>query len=125
MEMRCPRCIAALFDTGLCSSCRGAWVDARWVKEHVWPKMAERDGETLRCPVCRQDTRPVALEGVAVDCCGAGDGVWFDGGELAIAQERGRAHVAADAAGPVPNVMTSRSPVASFFISLLEIFARS
>lgn len=36
----------------------------------------------MQCPVCDQDLVIVEADGVELDVCAAGHGLWFDAGEL-------------------------------------------
>lgn len=102
MEDLCPVCDEpmALFElegvqVDRCPGCRGSWLDAGELEE-----LAERAGlargplgEALlhakgdrhgsrRCVRCSSVLRVVAVEGVELDRCPHGCGLWFDAGEM-------------------------------------------
>jgi Zn-finger nucleic acid-binding protein len=77
-----------------CLRCGGTWLDAGelellGVREGIeagrLTEAAARGREggptDRRCARCRARLREVSIEGVAVDRCPGGDGLWFDAGE--------------------------------------------
>ncbi|MEO6866666.1 MAG: zf-TFIIB domain-containing protein [Gaiellales bacterium] len=44
--------------------------------------MTSSDHISRSCPVCNEPLQPLDHEGVALDRCGAGHGIWLDRGEL-------------------------------------------
>ncbi|MCE9572892.1 MAG: zf-TFIIB domain-containing protein [Deltaproteobacteria bacterium] len=95
----CPACATELVTAGdrrACHGCGGIWMREATLTElvHDMQNGAEssglrfaprRGGDPRVCPVCHQPMDRVAVEGVAVERCGRGDGVWLDAGELATA----------------------------------------
>jgi Zn-finger nucleic acid-binding protein len=82
----CPHCAIALVPNDRilgCTQCRGAWVPARALDEHLGkqPAYTPSPHAAVACPVCRAAMSAVALGGVELDRCAA-DGVWFDADEL-------------------------------------------
>ncbi|MBE7453331.1 MAG: zf-TFIIB domain-containing protein [Kofleriaceae bacterium] len=94
---RCPSCageLVAARSTLVCPGCQGAWVGDRVLTEMIWemhdgaetlpPAWSRREpGPARACPVCKTALDPVWLEGVPLDRCRAGHGVWLDADELA------------------------------------------
>lgn len=101
--MLCPICKIDLIvveykrvELDHCLKCRGVWFDSgelqlllRELDGEVATKLEYREAKALearrRCPVCRRKMDKVVLgqvPEVLVDLCPAGDGLWFDGGEL-------------------------------------------
>jgi len=85
-----------------CTSCHGVWFDAGEL-ELLLARLGVADtgglmNEVLstgevgtpekprRCPICRQSMRKTTVGDrprILIDACRRGDGLWFDGGELA------------------------------------------
>lgn len=95
--LRCPRCGASLEKAGAawgCGACRGVFVEEPVLEDmlremHEQPvgaRYVARFAEApVPCPRCVEPMTAVALEGVEVERCARGDGVWFDAHELATA----------------------------------------
>jgi Zn-finger nucleic acid-binding protein len=78
-----------------CLRCKGVWLDAGELDqigrlegtapgrltEAAEALQGDRAGER-RCPRCGKPLREVRVEGVVIDRCPAGQGLWFDAGEL-------------------------------------------
>jgi len=89
-----------------CPRCKGFWFDADELKllaealhlEVALPDVAslpkvEAKEKPRRCPRCRKQMDKIHLgtePRVLVDRCPAGDGLWFDAGELSGVLEQGR-----------------------------------
>jgi len=98
----------------ICMSCRGIWFDADELglllgsldlaHDEIGRPLGERPAEEARkCPYCRKRMEKTLMgpdEGVVIDKCKSGHGLWFDGGELdvVVAGLRG---ASADAASDV------------------------
>jgi len=99
--MNCPRCKKPLIilefekvEVDYCSACRGIWLDSGELQLLLEsPKSSpitfnpdKTSGErSLKCPRCRkrmEKVRSQAAEGVLLDRCKNGHGLWFDSGEL-------------------------------------------
>jgi Zn-finger nucleic acid-binding protein len=110
--MRCPTCRRDLLvvewrriELDHCPACRGTWFDAgelglllaglggdgdRGIEELLRLPPAESREKRVRCPRCDRRMLKVAVSGaptpagapVVVDVCPAGDGFWFDRGEV-------------------------------------------
>ncbi|MBI4295520.1 MAG: zf-TFIIB domain-containing protein [Chloroflexi bacterium] len=79
-----------------CPKCHGVWFDSGELELLLSGKMGEHNKmfqspetriaeKKRKCPICRRKMRktPVGQQpDVLVDVCPAGDGIWFDGGEL-------------------------------------------
>ena len=85
-----------------CTGCRGVWFDSDELSL-LFKSAGLEDGnlsvgallsaaecqtleKTLKCPICARRMRKTALgeaPKVTVDVCRKGDGLWFDGGEIA------------------------------------------
>jgi len=95
-----------------CTSCRGVWFDAGELElllesaglEGVEPILAglasstEADSKEKKrkCPICIRKMKKVLVgqkPEILLDICPQGDGIWFDGGELAqmVGQLAGKA----------------------------------
>jgi len=106
--MRCPVCKLetivvehAGIELDYCVRCQGLWFDATEL-DLLFGSMGltgapsclaaaepiEVTGEPGRkCPICQRlmsKARLGAERGVTIDRCAQGDGLWFDGGELAV-----------------------------------------
>ncbi len=104
-EPACPACRTALLVLELdgvevdhCSRCGGSWLDAgelealaegagvgtRRIREALSARTRGRRGPR-RCPRCRRRLEPLPVgleEGLVVDRCRLGHGLWFDRGEI-------------------------------------------
>jgi len=107
--MICPVCNSDMIDIeyerielDYCIKCRGVWFDAGEM-ELLFEKMGiEEHGLTMndvskmpkaatsekgrKCPICDQRMKKTSIggdNGVVIDACLQGDGLWFDGGEVA------------------------------------------
>ena len=104
--MQCPECREPLVivesegvELDLCAAGHGTWFDAQELgllfaaagAETGLQDLAGRlaalpdQGAARRCPRCRRPMRQVGLpevDGPILDRCPAGDGLWFDAGEL-------------------------------------------
>jgi uncharacterized protein len=84
-----------------CLKCAGVWFDAGELellvsaliaeganishKDLLTPRQAEVSEAKRKCPICGRKMAKVWMgeqPGVLIDTCPAGDGLWFDGGEL-------------------------------------------
>lgn len=107
--MICPVCKKDMFvveykqiELDYCQSCRGVWFDAGELELLLEAGGIEGDkpflGDVLKspeahtpekkrkCPICTRNMREVMVggeTGVMIDACNRGDGLWFDGGEVA------------------------------------------
>ncbi len=106
--MICPACNSDMIDIeyerielDYCLKCHGVWFDANEL-ELLFEKMgAGENGLTLddvlclnetgtkekgrKCPICGRKMKKTATgkgNGVMIDECTQGDGLWFDGGEV-------------------------------------------
>lgn len=86
-----------------CTRCRGVWFDSGELGLLIkslglkpetpllenlldQPEPQHRE-KHRRCPICRKKMRKLALTDqpeIIIDACQRGDGLWFDGGELAL-----------------------------------------
>jgi len=77
-----------------CTLCGGIWLDSgelalllgdRASGERLVSSFtpAQGEGRKLRCPVCGKRMQPVLADGVVIDRCPRGHGLWFDRDELA------------------------------------------
>ncbi len=104
--MRCPVCKSPLLvvewrrvELDHCPSCRGTWFDAgeldlllagvglageTGLRELLAHPPADVDEKRVKCPRCSRRMRKVRVpgEGPVLDLCAAGDGIWFDRGEV-------------------------------------------
>ncbi len=96
--MRCPVCREPLLtceyediEADFCPACAGVWLDAdelallmgRESTKAFVSRGESRARETKRpCPRCRTRMDKRVAEGVLVDTCPRGHGVWLDRGEL-------------------------------------------
>ena len=107
--MICPVCDSDMIDIeyerielDYCTKCRGVWFDANelellfekiGVKEHRLPlddvlNLPETGTKEKgrKCPICNRKMKKASIggdSGVVSDACLQGDGLWFDGGEVA------------------------------------------
>jgi Zn-finger nucleic acid-binding protein len=107
--MICPACknemIVVEYDNielDYCNNCRGVWFDSTELE--LLLKSMNLDSQNLllndilnapeaisqekkrRCPICRRRMKKTTVggqPGVLVDVCPQGNGLWFDGGEVA------------------------------------------
>jgi Zn-finger nucleic acid-binding protein len=117
--MICPACKSDMIvvehhkiELDYCTSCRGVWFDAGELelllesagREGVEPLLAglasstEADSKEKKrkCPICIRKMKKVLVgqkPEILLDICPQGDGIWFDGGELAqlVGQLAGKA----------------------------------
>jgi len=106
--VRCPECDVEMFvleferiEVDHCTRCRGVWLDSgelELIAEAAGgtprglaslldrpPVAKPRRRGRRRCPVCGRRLLPVSTPGanpIVLDRCPAGDGLWFDRGEL-------------------------------------------
>ena len=106
--MICPVCNRDMIDVeykrielDYCAKCRGVWFDAdelellfekMGIEEHGLPldnvsKMPEAatSEKGRKCPICDRRMKKTTIgdkDGVLIDACISGDGLWFDGGEV-------------------------------------------
>ena len=94
----CVQCAGVWFDTGelelLLEKAREKSAGSATTKFLI-PVEMKSDEKKRRCPVCNQKMKKGTLceePQVLIDACPQGEGVWFDGGELAqvIAQVTGK-----------------------------------
>ena len=107
--MDCPACKGVVvvieyekIELDYCSRCFGVWFDAgeldlllerlaldgaAFTMNEIMSLAGEKVAEKARrCPICRKKMRKVLIGSepeVLIDVCSRGDGLWFDGGELA------------------------------------------
>ena len=107
--MICPACKKDMFvveykqiELDYCQSCRGVWFDAGELelllesdgidgsKPFLGDLLKASEAQTSegkrRCPICSRNMKKVRIggeTGVMIDACNHGDGLWFDGGEVA------------------------------------------
>jgi Zn-finger nucleic acid-binding protein len=107
--MICPACKSDMIvvehrkiELDYCTSCRGVWFDAGELElllesaglEGVEPLLAGLAGSNeadskekkRKCPICIRKMKKVLVgqkPEILLDICQRGDGIWFDGGELA------------------------------------------
>jgi Zn-finger nucleic acid-binding protein len=107
--MICPACKSDMIvvehhkiELDFCTKCRGVWFDAGELElllesaglEGVEPLLAGLASSTearskekkRKCPICVRKMRKVLFgqePEILLDLCQQGDGIWFDGGELA------------------------------------------
>ncbi|MDP6956394.1 MAG: zf-TFIIB domain-containing protein [Planctomycetota bacterium] len=104
--MRCPACKLALatlevegVELDFCVEGHGYWLDEGELEVLLGAEEAVLEvgelgggnggkgpgGRRPRCPRCKRSMTPVVLfEGLELDLCPVGDGIWFDEGELAV-----------------------------------------
>ena len=107
--MICPVCKSDMIDVehegielDYCTDCRGVWFDAEELElllgrmgfgDHGLPlddmlsrPQVETSERKRRCPICGRKMKKAAIgrqPEVLIDVCPQGDGLWFDGGEVA------------------------------------------
>ena len=103
--MICPACREEMIvveykkiELDVCAACDGVWFDAQELElllgtlppevDVLGQALAEKTAEAKRrCPHCRKKMDKVMIgpgDGVMIDRCGRGHGLWFDGGELDV-----------------------------------------
>ena len=101
--MICPACREEMIvveykqiELDICVLCRGVWFDADELQllleslelsaaDLVRPLPEKTAEKPRRCPRCRRKMQKVLMghgDGVMIDRCKKGHGLWFDGGEL-------------------------------------------
>jgi Zn-finger nucleic acid-binding protein len=105
--MICPKCKLDMIvveyqkiELDYCLNCEGVWFDAGElnlllecsklaspdlaIKNIVTLPPVEPTGKPLKCPICRQGMKQVAIGQpvINIDVCVSEEGLWFDGGEL-------------------------------------------
>ncbi len=106
--MICPVCKRDMIDVeysqielDYCTKCRGVWFDAEelgllfdrmGLEDHGLPlddvldlPEAVTSEKGRKCPICSQRMKKTTIgdkDGVLIDACIQGDGLWFDGGEV-------------------------------------------
>ena len=101
--MICPACRQEMIvleykkiELDICAQCDGVWFDAEELgllletlhlnMDELGRAPAKKTTEAARkCPYCRKKMKKVAIgpgDGVMIDRCTRGHGLWFDGGEL-------------------------------------------
>lgn len=106
--MICPVCNSGMIDVeyerielDYCTECRGVWFDADELEllfeklgagEHGMPlddvlslPEAKTSEKGRKCPICSTRMRKAGIgekNGVMIDACINGDGLWLDGGEV-------------------------------------------
>ena len=117
--MICPACKSDMIvvehskiELDYCTNCRGVWFDSGELElllesaglEGLEPLLADLAGSTeagsvekkRKCPICLQKMKKILVgqePEILLDICRQGDGLWFDGGELAqlVGQLAGKA----------------------------------
>jgi Zn-finger nucleic acid-binding protein len=106
--MLCPACKRDMIvieykkiELDYCANCRGVWFDAGELELILEQANLKPDGvagksiitlteadtgeKKRRCPICRKNMRKEFIGGeppILIDACPAGQGLWFDGGEV-------------------------------------------
>ena len=101
--MICPACREEMIvleykkiELDICAQCDGVWFDAEELSllletlhldvDELGQAPAEKTTEVVRrCPDCRKKMKKIVIgpgDGVMIDRCTKGHGLWFDGGEL-------------------------------------------
>lgn len=137
--MICPVCYKDMIvveyksiELDYCTECHGVWFDSGelglllkslGLEQQKSPlgsfldaHRADTREKRRHCPVCRQKMRKVTLSEqpvVVVDACQRGDGLWFDGGELAVLLSQ---------LAPMPRAEVPAQQVTNF---LREVFQES
>ncbi|NQT31645.1 MAG: zf-TFIIB domain-containing protein [Deltaproteobacteria bacterium] len=107
--MICPTCKSDMIvvehnkiELDYCTNCRGVWFDSGELElllesaglEGLEPLLANLAGSTearsaekkRKCPICLKKMKKIVAgqePAIILDICRQGDGLWFDGGELA------------------------------------------
>src|SRR4030043_2173207 len=107
--MICPACKSEMIvleykqiELDYCSGCRGVWFDNAELEpllhsinldkndvvqaDLLNSARIELPNKSRRCPMCNRPMKLVDVgeqERIIIDICQRGDGLWFDGGELA------------------------------------------
>lgn len=104
-HMICPVCTIDMIaverhgiEVDHCISCRGLWFDRGEIEllaeltgyeaGAIDAAVADRPRPERSCPRCDHDLEEITRERVHLDRCPAGDGVWFDRGELGQIMQR-------------------------------------
>jgi Zn-finger nucleic acid-binding protein len=123
--MICPNCKSDMIviehhriELDYCTECNGVWFDtgeldlmlqsidvdsgASFLKDMMNSPEAESAEKKRKCPICARKMKKVTAgqkQAVIIDVCQQGDGLWFDGGELAqlINQMSGKAEESSQA----------------------------
>ena len=101
--MICPACRQEMIvleykkiELDICAQCDGVWFDAEELSllletlqlsvDELGRALAKKTAEAVRkCPCCRKRMEKIMIgpgQGVMIDRCAKGHGLWFDGGEL-------------------------------------------
>ncbi len=125
--MICPACKSEMIvleykqiELDYCSGCRGVWFDNTELElllhsinldkndvvqaDLLNSARIELPNKSRRCPMCNRPMKLVDVgeqERIIIDICQRGDGLWFDGGELAqlIGQKSVKPGISADSRG--------------------------
>jgi len=107
--MICPTCKSDMIvieheriELDYCTECKGVWFDSgeldlllqsididsgvSFLKDIINATEAESAEKKRKCPICSKQMKKVTAgqkQTVIIDVCQQGDGLWFDGGELA------------------------------------------
>lgn len=107
--MICPTCKRDMIvieheriELDYCTECKGVWFDSgeldlllqsidinsggSFIKDMMNAPEAESAEKKRKCPICFKKMKKVTAgqkQAVIIDVCQQGDGMWFDGGELA------------------------------------------
>src|SRR4030042_4162552 len=107
--MICPACESDMIvvehdniELDYCTNCHGTWFDSGELELLLKSMSAENQNlflsnildspesesqeKKLKCPLCHQKMKKTTVgsqPGILVDVCRGGDGLWFDGGEVA------------------------------------------
>ncbi|MBI2847563.1 MAG: zf-TFIIB domain-containing protein [Chloroflexi bacterium] len=107
--MICPVCTTDMIvvehkriEIDYCTRCQGVWFDSgelefllkttgledntRLLSDILQEPEAESSEAVRRCPICRRKMKKAGIGRLTkthIDVCPGGDGLWFDGGELA------------------------------------------
>jgi Zn-finger nucleic acid-binding protein len=135
--MICPVCKSDMIvvehskiELDYCTSCHGVWFDSGELElllesaglEGLEPLLADLTGSTeasskekrRKCPICLKKMKKISVgqePEILLDICRQGDGLWFDGGELA--------QLVGQLAGKAGEKTTSRQEIFAF---LQEVF---
>lgn len=126
--MNCPVCKEPMVvleydnvEADYCVGCRGIWLDAGEIELLFGDAEAchalltggdlkrARGEKPRRCPICRKKMGKDVSSGdapVTYDRCPAGDGLWFDEGELQAILKRGDAFASSEIAAFLGGVFT-------------------